>query len=73
MAQHEKLSVKVELADSSQTNWIKLPTKSDEGMALLAFASQKPVHIYWSSTDITSCTSGWSHNRELTGYFVISN
>lgn len=68
----EKMSVKVLLSDASETNWIRLPTKSDEGMALFAFAAQKPVHIYWNSADVTSCTSGWSHNRELTGYFLIT-
>ncbi|MFL0804243.1 MAG: hypothetical protein K6L81_11035 [Agarilytica sp.] len=48
-----------------------MPTKSDESLALLAFASQKAVTIRWSSADVTSCTEGWSHNRELEGYFLV--
>lgn len=23
------------------------------------------------SSDVTSCTDGWSHNRSLDGYFVV--
>ncbi len=56
---------------SGTTHWIKMPTKSDESLALLAFASQKAVTIRWSSADVTSCTEGWSHNRELEGYFLV--
>ncbi|WNO08248.1 hypothetical protein [Teredinibacter sp. KSP-S5-2] len=53
------------------THWIKMPTKSDESLALLAFASGKPVTLYWSAPDVTSCTDGWSHNRVLEGYILV--
>ena len=56
---------------STTNKWINMPTKSDEAMALMAFASNKQVHIYWSSADITKCMDGWSHNRSLEGYFVV--
>jgi hypothetical protein len=56
---------------STTNKWINMPTKSDEAMALMAFASNKQVHIYWSSADITKCMNGWSHNRSLEGYFVV--
>jgi hypothetical protein len=56
---------------STTNKWINMPTKSDEAMALMAFASNKQVHIYWSSSDITKCMDGWSHNRALEGYFVV--
>lgn len=50
-----------------------MPTKSDESMALLAFASQKRVDIYMAKNSITSCVDGWSDNKPLLGYFVVSN
>ncbi len=56
---------------SGTTHWIRMPTKSDESMALLAFASGKQVTLYWSASDVTSCTDGWSHNRVLEGYFLV--
>ena len=56
---------------SGTTRWIRMPTKSDESLALLAFASGKPVRIYWSATDVTSCSDGWSNNRVLQGYFLV--
>ena len=57
---------------SSTNKWINMPTKSDESMALMAFAANKPVQFYWAAEDVTSCTDGWVHNRVLNGYFLIS-
>lgn len=51
--------------------WIKLPTKSDEAMAMMAFAAGKEIHIYWSASDVGSCTDGWADNRTLTGFFTV--
>ena len=70
-AQFETISMRLTLEDGSVTNYISLPTKSDESMALMAFASKAKVHIYWSAADVTKCTEGWSHNKKLEGYFVV--
>lgn len=72
------LSVIVELTDGSTTNWIGLPTKSDESMALMAFAANKPVTFYWATSTVTDCKANggdntWSNNTSLDGYFSISH
>jgi len=56
---------------SSTNKWINMPTKTDESMALMAFAANKPVKFYWAAEDVTSCIDGWANNRVLNGYFVI--
>jgi len=56
---------------SSTNKWINMPTKSDEAMALMAFASEKTVQFYWAAQDVTSCIDGWDNNRSLNGYFVV--
>jgi len=56
---------------SSTNKWINLPTKSDESMALMAFAAKKPVYFYWAADDVTSCWDGWADNRSLEGYFLV--
>jgi hypothetical protein len=48
-----------------------MPTKSDESMALMAFASNRDVHIYMSEDSVTKCVEGWPHNKKLKGYFVV--
>ena len=58
---------------TSTNRWISMPSKSDESMALLAFASGKPVEVFWGTGEVTSCTDGWSHNRKLVGYFAVNN
>ncbi|MBQ0935097.1 hypothetical protein [Ideonella paludis] len=65
------LSMRVKLADGTVTNWIGLPSKSDEAAALMALAGAKPVYIYWAPSDVTKCVDGWDHNRALNGYFVV--
>jgi hypothetical protein len=69
----QTLSFRIKLGDGQVSNWISLPTKSDESMALMAFASNKPIHIYWAPGTITSCVNGWDHNTSLNGYFVITS
>jgi len=56
---------------SSTNRWVNMPTKSDEAMALMAFASNKSIRLYWGAEDITSCTDGWANNRSLEGYFLV--
>lgn len=68
----ENVSIVVELTGGGVTPWIGMPTKADESMALMAFAADKPVQIYWTSADITSCSGGWANNRSLDGFFLIS-
>lgn len=63
----ERLSIKI----SSTNRWINMPTKTDEAMALMAFAAKKPVSLYWAASDVNSCEGGWEHNRKLDGYWVI--
>ncbi len=67
----ETFSVKIEISGQGVTNWLSMPSKSDESMALMAYASQKPVHVYMSEDGVTNCIDGWSHNKKLKGYFVI--
>jgi hypothetical protein len=62
---------RVSIMLSSTNKWINMPTKTDEAMALMAFAANKPVSLYWAATDVTTCKDGWEHNRSLEGYWVI--
>jgi hypothetical protein len=64
-------SIRVVLANGTVTNWVNLPAKSDEAMAMMALASDRDVEIYWQSSDITSCSAGWSDNRALDGYLRV--
>jgi len=59
------------LLDSTD-RWISMPTKSDEAMALMAFASGKEVTIYWLDDAIVNCTSGWVNNKKLSGWWKIA-
>lgn len=58
---------------SSTNRWINMPTDSDEAMALMAFAAKKPVTIHWSPEDVETCMDGWSNNKKLDGYFLVSH
>jgi hypothetical protein len=51
--------------------WIKMPSKSDEAMALMAFAADKTVTVRWDVPEITSCNDGWDHNTQLVGWWRI--
>lgn len=55
----------------SANRWISMPTKSDESMALLAFASDKRVEFRWEDDNVTSCTNGWSHNKVFNGWWLV--
>jgi hypothetical protein len=65
------ISVRLQLDDGRLSNWITMPTRADEVMALMAFGGAKPVLVYWSAGDVTTCNDGWTHNRSLDGYFLI--
>ena len=71
------LSVIVELTDGSTTPWIGMPTKSDESMALMAFAANKPVTFYWATDRVTDCKTTdaniWNNNTPLDGYFIVGH
>jgi hypothetical protein len=67
------LSIQVLMSDGTLTNWINMPTKSDEAMALVALTTGKSINLYWSASDITTCANGWVHNRVLDGYFAVVN
>jgi len=67
----ETISIRVETPNQGVTNWLSMPTKSDESMALMAFAAKMPILIHMSKSTITSCIEGWPHNEKLKGYFVI--
>jgi len=67
----ETLSFRMDLDGGGISNYISLPTKSDESLALMAFASKTKIHVYWSDSDVTKCVNGWSHNKKLKGYFVV--
>lgn len=67
------LSIQIAMADGSTTNWISMPTKSDEAMALVALTTGKPISLYWAAADVTVCANGWLHNRALEGFFVVTN
>ena len=67
------LSIRVQMPNGTQTNWINMPTKSDEAMALMAMAAKKPIELYWSPENVTSCIDGWDHNRPLEGFLVVKN
>ena len=69
----DTLSIILNLDGEQKTRWINMPTKSDESMALMAFASNKPVRVYMSEENITECVDGWSHNKPLVGYFIVLN
>ncbi len=66
------LSFRIKLDDGNVTNWINMPTKSDESMALMAFSTNSPVLVYWAPATVTSCVNGWDHNTPINGYFVIT-
>ena len=67
------LSIQIVMADGSLTNWINMPAKSDEAMALVALTTAKPISLYWAAADVTVCANGWPHNRALDGFFVVTN
>lgn len=67
----ESISILVNLNSGGRTNWISMPTKSDESMALMAFASGKNIRVYMSEDSVTNCIDGWAHNKKLKGYFLI--
>ena len=65
------LSINLMLPNGTVTTWINLPTNADVAMALMANASGRSVHIYWSASDVTTCSNGWAQNRVLQGFFAI--
>ncbi|WP_445765920.1 hypothetical protein [Rheinheimera sp.] len=67
----DKEFMSVYLGEQNGNRWIALPTKSDEAMALTAFAAGKKVDFYWSAPDVVSCKDGWSNNRVFEGYFQV--
>ncbi len=67
----ETLSMRLNIDGGGVSHYISLPTKSDESMALMAFASKTKVQVYWSAEDVTTCINGWTHNRKFKGYFVV--
>ena len=67
----ETLSIRLNLDGGEVSHYISLPTKSDESMALMAFASKTKVSFYWAAEDVTACVNGWSQNKKFYGYFVV--
>lgn len=67
------LSIQVRTSDGTTTNWINMPTRSDEAMALVALTAGKPITLYWNASDVTTCANGWAHNRSLDGFMVVGN
>ena len=65
----ETISILVE----GTTRWISMPTKSDESMALMAFAAGKNVVIQWEDPLVTTCLDGWAHNKIFVGWWRINN
>ena len=62
-----RLSIMMEGA----TNWIQMPTETDDAMALTAFASGKNIELRWVASDVNSCTNGWDHSRPLVGFWTV--
>ena len=58
---------------SGLTNWVNMTSQSEESLALMAFATQKPVTLYMSQATNNNCIDGWTHNTKLDGYFQIEN
>jgi len=69
----ETFSIRLKLPDGNFSNWLSLPTKSDESMALLAFASNRSIYLYYVGEQITTCygDGNWSQNARLNGYFLL--
>ena len=74
----DTLSIRLEMADGVITRYISLPlapdgspSRSDESLALMAYASKDHVNILWADPDITTCADGWAHNKKLKGYFSV--
>lgn len=65
------LSVMLMMSNGAQTNWISMPSKSEESMALMAFAADKSIRFFWSAVDVTTCVNGWASNRVLEGWFIV--
>lgn len=71
-ADFQTISIIVKTPEGN-TNWISMPTKSDEAMALMAFSAGKTVKVRWGDgiTDVTNCINGWVHNRKLQGWWAV--
>ena len=68
----EYMSMRLSLSDGTVTRYIKLSTKSDESMALMALASKTPVEVNWNAgSGVEECIDGWNHNTPLEGYFAL--
>jgi len=52
-----------------------MPSQSDEAIAMMAFATQKGVHVHLTNDAYTACTGAeaWPNNVELVGYFQVKN
>lgn len=71
-ANTQAISVKINTS-SGETNWIQMPTKSDESMALMAFAAGKVVTLRWGdNVSYNQCINGWAHNTVLAGWWMIT-
>ncbi len=65
----ETISILVE----GTTRWISMPSKSDESMALMAFAAGKSVVVQWEDASVNTCSDGWDHNKKLIGWWRIKS
>ncbi len=65
------ISIQIIMNNGTVTNWIGMPTKSDEAIALMALTTGKPIDVYWHAADVNGCANGWAHNRLLDGFILV--
>ena len=65
----ERISI---LMDNAGARWIRMPTDSDEAMALMAFAANKPIVVAWVDPEVNSCNNGWSNNKPIKGWWAVN-
>lgn len=69
---HSTFSISILLEDGSgNTNWLRMPSKSQESLALTAFAMNKDITIKWADPAKTQCINGWAHYEILDGWLSI--
>jgi hypothetical protein len=71
----QRISIKLDLDSGGFSPWISMPTRSDESMALMAFAAGKNIHVQWrDETGYTACTGAgaWKNNTPLSGWWRVS-
>ncbi|WNO08665.1 hypothetical protein [Teredinibacter sp. KSP-S5-2] len=69
-SQHTNASVLLE----GSKRYFSLPSKVEESMVLLAYASGKEVTITWNSSSgvaVTNCIEDWPHYKTLDGFIVL--